>query len=155
MGHVKDKIFNSRYNNVEYGSERTSNQEIAIDPAISDLYEENVSENMEEVYVKKNMMKKMEELYEQSEFYQKYGQDPRRIERCDFFKIYYYFKDKLKELNEYNIVQIFCVISEFFDFNYKVLYKDIITLEDKVEILDIIEDQYGLDKPLASSKKLF
>lgn len=152
---MEDKIFNSQFNNVEFGSERTSQQEISINPAVADRYEENTSENIEDVYTKRNMMEKMEELYEESEFYEKYGQEPKRVDRCDFFKIYYYFKDKLKELNEYNAVQIFCAIAEFFDLNYKIIYKDIITLEDKVEILDILEDQYGLDKPLQNSKKLF
>lgn len=152
---MEDKIFNSQFNNVEFGSERASQQEISINPAVADRYEENTSENMEDVYTKRKMMEKMEELYEESEFYEKYGQEPKRVDRCDFFKIYYYFKDKLKELNEYNAVQIFCTIAEFFDLNYKIIYKDIITLEDKVEILDILEDQYGLDKPLQNSKKLF
>lgn len=152
---MEDKIFNSGFNNVEYGSERATQQEISISSAVSDRYEENTSESIEDVYTRRKMMEKMEQFYEESEFYEKYGQEPKRVDRCDFFKIYYYFKDKLKELYEYDAVQIFCAIAEFFDLNYKVIYKDIITLEDKVEILDILEDQYGLDKPLQNSKKLF
>ena len=152
---MEDKIFNSSYNNVEYGTDRTSQQEISINPAVADNYEENVSENMEDVYVKKNMMDQMEQFYEESEFFEKYGREPKRIDRGDFFKIYYHFKDKFKELGHYNAVQIFCTIAEFFELNYKLLYRDIITLEDKVEILDILEEQYGLDKPLQNSKRLF
>ena len=87
---MEDKIFNSQFNNVEFGSERTSQQEISINPAVADRYEENTSENIEDVYTKRNMMEKMEELYEESEFYEKYGQEPKRVDRCDFFKIYYF-----------------------------------------------------------------
>ena len=152
---MEDKIFNSGFNNVDFGYERTTQQEIAINPSVADLYEENVSEDMEGVYAKRKLVEMMDSFYESSEFYEKYGQEPKRIERGDYFKIYYYFKDKLKETEEYNAVQIFCAICEFFDLNYKVIYKDIITLEDKVEILDIFDEQYGLDKPLQNSKKLF
>jgi len=152
---MEDKIFNSSFNNVEYGTDRTSQQEIFISPVVSDNYEENVSTNMEDVYIKREMMEQMEKFYEESEFYEKYGSEQKRIDRGDFFKIYYYFKDRFKQLDRYNAVQIFCTIAEFFELNYKLVYRDIITLEDKVEILDILEEQYGLDKPLQNSKRLF
>ena len=152
---MEDKIFNSGYNNVDYGAERTTQQEISISPVVSDRYEENVSDDMEGVYVRKKMVEVMEDIYENSEFFEKYGQDPKKVERGDFFKIYYYFKDKLMEKGEYDAVQILCAIAEFFELNYKVVYKDVISLEDKVEILDILEEQYGLDEHLKKSKRLF
>ena len=43
---MEDKIFNSGFNNVEYGSERATQQEISISSAVSDRYEENTSESI-------------------------------------------------------------------------------------------------------------
>ena len=79
----------------------------------------------------------------------------KKVERCDLFKIYYHFKDELQKQNEFSIIQIFCTIAEFFDLNYKTLYNDILTLEDKVNILEHLEKEYGLDKHFARSKALF
>lgn len=153
---MQDKIGNSSYDNVEYGMERTSQTPIQIDPFAEDMYEEATSENIDEVYTKRNIMNVMNDLYEKSEYFEKYGGGKlKKVERADVFGIYYYFKDELKKLNSYNIVQIFLVIAEFFDLNYRTLYNDILTLEDKVEILDKLSDDYGLENQFAKSNPLF
>jgi hypothetical protein len=153
---MQDKIGNSSYDNVEYGVERTTQTPIQIDPYAEDMYEEATSENIEEIYVKRKMMDVMNEIYEQSEYFSKYGGvKPKKVERSDLFGIYYYFKDELRKRSEYTIVQIFITIAEFFDLNYRTLYNDILTLEDKVEILDHLSDEYGLERQFAKSNPLF
>ena len=152
---VEDKIFNSSYNNVDYGADMTTQQQITVDPCVENQYEENLSDDMDEVYTKKKLHEDMARVYEQSPYYEKYGKSDKRIERSDVFDIYYSFKEKLIVLQEYTIVQIFCEIAEFFDLNYKTLYNDILTLEDKVEILDSLSEKYGLQKQFAKSKRLF
>ena len=97
----------------------------------------------------------MSELYEASEFYEKYGQDCKKLEKADISNVYYTFKRQLLEKDDYNLVQVFTTIAEFFDLNYKTLYNDIISLEDKAEILEILRDMYGLESQFAKSKKLF
>jgi hypothetical protein len=172
-----DKIFNNSFDNVEYGVERTTQASIQISPFVEKQYEESVSENIDELYVRRRLMQIMYELYLNSEFFEKYGQKQhidaskdssalqyddlvynpvlKKIERGDLFKIYYYFKDELQKRHEFSIIQIFCTIAEFFDLNYKTLYNDILTLEDKVNILEHLEKEYGLDKHFARSKALF
>ena len=59
---MENKIFNSGFNNVEIGFDRSSQQEIAINPAISDRYDENTSENIEDIYDRRNTMEQMEQL---------------------------------------------------------------------------------------------
>lgn len=153
---MQDKIGNSSYDNVEYGVERTTQTPIQIDPYAEDMYEEATSENIEEIYIKRKMMDVMNEIYEQSEYFSKYGGvKPKKVERSDLFGIYYYFKDELRKRSEYTIVQIFITIAEFFDLNYRTLYNDILTLEDKVEILDHLSDEYGLERQFAKSNPLF
>ena len=150
-----DKIINNSYDAVDYGQEALSQSPIAINPLVSDQYEEATSENIEDIYTRKNLYNQMSELYEASEFYEKYGQDCKKLEKADISNVYYTFKHLLLEKDNYNLVQVFTTIAEFFELNYKTLYNDIISLEDKAEILEILRDMYGLDNQFAKSKKLF
>lgn len=150
-----DKIINNSYDAVDYGQEALSQSPIAINPLVSDQYEEAISENIEDIYTRKNLYNQMSELYEASEFYEKYGQDCKKLEKADISNVYYTFKRQLLEKDDYNLVQVFTTIAEFFDLNYKTLYNDIISLEDKAEILEILRDMYGLESQFAKSKKLF
>ena len=150
-----DKIINNSYDAVDYGQEALSQSPIAINPLVSEQYEEATSENIEDIYTRKKLYNQMSELYEASEFYEKYGQDCKKLEKADISNVYYTFKHQLLEKNDYNLVQIFTTIAEFFDLNYKTLYNEIISLEDKAEILEILRDMYGLESQFAKSKKLF
>ena len=150
-----DKIINNSYNAVDCGQEALSQSPIAINPLVSDQYEEATSENIEDIYTRKNLYNQISELYEASEFYEKYGQDCKKLEKADISNVYYTFKRQLFEKDDYNLVQVFTTIAEFFDLNYKTLYNDIISLEDKAEILEILRDMYGLESQFAKSKKLF
>lgn len=174
---LEDKIFENSFDKVDYGVERTTNASIQISPFVEKQYEESVSENIDELYVRRRLMQIMYELYLNSEFFEKYEQKKhidaskdssslqsedlvyhpvvKKIERGDLFKIYYYFKDELQKYHEFSIIQIFCTIAEFFNLNYKTLYNDILTLEDKVNILEHLEKEYGLEKHFARSKALF
>ena len=150
-----DKIINNSYDAVDYGQEALSQSPIAINPLVSEQYEDATSENIADIYTRKNLYNQMSELYEASEFYEKYGQDCKKLEKADISNVYYTFKRQLLEKDDYNLVQVFTTIAEFFDLNYKTLYNDIISLEDKAEILEILRDMYGLESQFAKSKKLF
>ena len=152
---LEDKIINKNYDAVEYGTESLKPSSIAISPLVADRYEESISDNIEEVFIRKKLDEVVANLYEQSKYFEKYGKDYKKVEKADISDIYYTFKAELKKENEYSIVQIFCAIAEFFDFNYKTLYNDIITIEDKAAILENLKETYGLEKEFAKSKRLF
>lgn len=152
---IEDKIINNSYDNVDYGTERSSQSPISIDPAAESFYEENTTEHIEDLYTRKKINEKLHEYYLESPFYEKYKKTPKKVEKSDFFGIYYYFKDRLMENDEFNIVQIFCAIAEFFDFNYKTLYNEVITLNDKVVLLETLQTQFGLEKEFDNSIRLF
>ena len=105
--------------------------------------------------MRKRLYEDLANIYEHSKYFQKYGREYKKLEKADVTDIYYTFKDELKKANDYSIVQIFCAIAEFFDLNYKTLYNDIITIEDKAEILENLRETYGLEKEFAKSKRLF
>ena len=112
---VDDKILNNSFDDVEYGTERTTQQSISILPQVAYMYEESTSENIEDLYTNRKMRDLMSIFFENSPFYEKYSGEAKRLERCDMFDVYYYFKDRLNEVGEFNCVQIFCAIAEFFD----------------------------------------
>ena len=152
---VEDKILNNRFNAVEYGTDNLRNNPIAINPMVSDMYEEATTEDIEGMRQRKKLEDTMYQLYIESEFYKKYGNDSKRIERPDIPLIYAYFKKKLKDIGEYDIVEIFCAIAEFFDLNYKVLYNDIVSLDDKGMILTILDQRNGLENEYEQCDQLF
>lgn len=152
---MEDKIINNRFDNVEYGTEGLRPGTISIHPKISDRYEESVSENIEDVYMWKKLQEQLYDLYKQSEFYEKYGEDNKKLEKRDVADVYYYFKHKLLDLDNYSIVQVFCAIAEFFDLNYKTLYNDIVSLEDKADLIETLVETHGLEKSFANAKRLF
>lgn len=152
---LEDKIINNSYDAVEYGTESLRSSSISISPLVSDRYEESISENIEEIFIRKKLYEDVANIYEESKYFEKYGKEYKKLEKADVSDIYYTFKGELKKKNDYSIVQIFCAIAEFFDLNYKTLYNDIITIEDKAEILENLRETYGLEKEFAKSKKLF
>lgn len=152
---LEDKIINNSFDNVEYGTEMSKTSGIAISPLVSDRYEESISDNIEDLYLRKRINEKLIVLYEHSPFYEKYGKE-KKLEKADIPEIYYTFKSELRKDNSYTLAQIFCAIAEFFELNYKTLYNDIISLEDKAEILENLRESYGLDNQMTSkSKRLF
>lgn len=152
---LEDKIINNNFDNVEYGTEALSQSPIAVNPMVYDRYEESLSDDISEIYTRKKMYEDLAEIYEASPYYQKYGKEVKKLEKRDIGDIYYSFKDELNKRDSYTLVQIFCGIAEFFDLNYKILYNDIISLEDKAQILEILQEAYGLESDLGKSKKLF
>ena len=152
---LEDKIINNNYDNVDYSYVFTSSAPIAINPLVSDRYEDTLSEDISDLYVRRHIYEDVAEIYEASPYFKKYGKETKKLEKRDVSDIYYTFKDQLKKKDSYSLVQIFCAIAEFFELNYKTLYNDIISLEDKAEILEILQESYGLESTLSSSKKLF
>lgn len=152
---MEDKIINNRFDNVEYGTEGLHSGAIEIDPRVRDRYEEATSENIEDIYTRKKIYNDLLNIYESSDYYKKYGQDVKKLEKRDMGDVYYTFKDELMLKNEYSIIQIVCAIAEFFDMNYKTLYNDILSLEDKAAVLEGLQESYGLNNSFAKSKRLF
>lgn len=152
---LEDKIINNNYNNVEYGSTTLNTSSISVSPMVYDRYEESLCENIEDLYTRKDLFERLLKIYEESPYYAKYGKDVKKLEKRDIADVYYTFKAKLKEDTSFSLVQIFCTIAEFFDLNYKTLYNDVISLEDKAEILELLQETYGLENTMSKSKKLF
>jgi hypothetical protein len=148
-----EKILNNSYNDVEYTTQH--NQPIAVSPIISNQYEEATTEDPYDLLTKRSLNDLIFNLYLESEIYNKYHNNYKKIDKEDISPIWFYFKNKLLELGGYNIVEIICGVAEFFEFNYIVLYENVISVEDKIVLLSTLENVYSYKSKFLKSKKLF
>lgn len=150
-----NEIINNSYEDVDYSNDRFTARTLSINPMVSEDYKEALSEDLDEVYNLKQLEESLNELYVNSPWYEKYQKDVKKIEKTDISKIYYYFKENLMNTKMYSIIHVFCAICEFFDFNYKYIYNDVISIKDKAAILEALEERYGLDTQFSKSIRLF
>jgi hypothetical protein len=147
----EDKIINNSYNTGEIDFEAFTGV-MKIDDRVSDLYEDQHSDNMVEVRVIKRLNEEIYALFLESPYYEKY-KNPKRVDKSDMIKMYYYFKDILIQKNTYSSSQIFIGFAEFFQINYDQLYSDIGVM-DKENLLKELHSHKGMNSRI-KTKKLF
>lgn len=147
----EDKILNNSYNTGEIEYEAFS-PVMKIDDRVSSLYEDEMSENMDEIRVVRKLNESIFQLFQDSPFYEKY-KSPKKVDKSDMVKMYYYFKDKLVEEKIYSRSQIFMSFAEFFQINYNQLYGEIGVL-DKEGLLKELNSHSGMHSKI-KTKKLF
>jgi hypothetical protein len=147
----EDKIINNSYNTGEIEFEAFTGT-MKIDDRVSSLYEDQHSDNMVEVRTIKKLNEDVYQLFQESPFYEKY-KNPKRVDKSDMVKMYYYFKEKLVLKNTYSSSQIFMGFAEFFQVNYDQLYGEIGVM-DKESLLRELHNHNGL-KSKIKTRKLF
>lgn len=147
----EDKIINNSYNTggIEF---EAFNSVMKIDDRVADLYEDQHSENMIEIRTLKTLNDDLYAIFENSPYHEKY-KNPKRVDKSDMVKMYYYFKEKLIPKNTYSSSQIFMGFAEFFQVNYDQLYGEIGVM-DKENLLKELNTHKGLKKKI-QTKKLF
>jgi hypothetical protein len=147
----EDKIINNSYNTGEIEYEAFTSS-MKIDDRVSSLYEDQHSDNMFEVRTLKTLNEDIYKLFKESPFYEKY-KNPKRVDKGDMVKMYYYFKEKLLREKSYSNSQIFMGFAEFFQINYDQLYTEIGVL-DKEGLLRELNAHQGMKNKI-KTKKLF
>jgi len=147
----EDKIINNSYNTGELEFE-AFNSVMKIDDRVSDLYEDQHSENMVEIRTIKTLNEDIYSIFLKSPYYDKY-KNPKRVDKSDMVKMYYYFKENLLPKNTYSSSQIFMGFAEFFQVNYDQLYSEIGVM-DKENLLKELNIHRGLKRKI-QTKKLF
>jgi hypothetical protein len=143
----EDKILNNSFNTGEIEYEAFTST-MRIDDKVSGQYRESWSETIVEDRTIKMLEDKLYSLFEESEFFEKY-KSPKRVDKSDMIKMYYFFKDKLLNDQSYSSVEIFIGFAEFFQVNYDQLYAQI-GVKDKESLLRELKD-----KKKIKSKRLF
>jgi len=151
MSLKEDKIINNSYNTGEMEFEAFTSS-MKIDDRVSSLYEDQHNENQIEVRTLKNLNEDIYSIFLESPFYSKY-KNPKRVDKSDLLKMYYYFKDGLIPKKIYSPTQIFIAFAEFFQINYDILYSEI-GVSDKEGLLREIQSHVGLKRKIRT-KRLF
>jgi len=147
----EDKILNNSFNSGEIEYEAFT-QTMKVHDSVSHLYKDQLSENLVEERILKILDEKIYELFLESPFHEKYA-NPKRVDKNDLLKMYYYFKDRLVPEKQFSAAQIFMGFAEFFQINYDQLYTEVGVL-DKEGLLKELNDKFSLNKKI-KTKKLF
>jgi len=147
----EDKILNNSYNTGDIDYEAFT-APMKIDDRVSSLYDDQLSDNLIDVRTEKKLDEDLYKLFQISPFYQKY-KNPKRVDKGDMSKMYYYFKEELVKSKSYSSMQIFISFAEFFQINYDQLYAEIGVL-DKESLLKELSEK-GKIKNKIKTRKLF
>jgi len=147
----EDKILNNSYNTGDIDYEAFTGT-MKIDDRIASLYDDQLSENLIDVRTEKALDEDLYKLFQDSPFYAKY-KNPKRVDKGDMSKMYYYFKAELIKRKSYSSMQIFISFAEFFQINYDQLYAEIGVL-DKESLLKELSEK-GKVKNKIKTRKLF
>jgi len=147
----EDKILNNSYNTGDIDYEAFT-APMKIDDRVASLYDDQLSDNLIDVRTEKRLDEDLYKLFQNSPFYQKY-KNPKRVDKGDMSKMYYYFKDELVKSKSYSSMQIFISFAEFFQINYDQLYAEIGVL-DKESLLKELSEK-GKVKNKIKTRKLF
>jgi len=145
----EDKIINNSYNTGEIEYEAFSSV-IKVDDRVAGLYEDQLSENMVETRTIKSLNEEIYQLFLVSPFHEKY-KNPKRVDKSDMVKMYYYFKERLLKGKSYSNAQIFMGFAEFFQINYDQLYSEIGVLDKE----GLLRELHSKEKIKKKNKKLF
>jgi hypothetical protein len=147
----EDKILNNSFNSgeIEYQVFRTP---IRIDDRVAGQYRESWSETIVEDRTIKLLEARLFQEFENSEFFEKY-KNPKRVDKSDMIKMYYFFKEKLLDERAFSDVEIFIGFAEFFQINYDQLYAQV-GVKDKEGLIRELHEKLHLSKKI-KTKKLF
>lgn len=147
---MKDKIMNNSFNAGEMNYEAFGG-DIKIESSVLELYEDQVGDLIE-YRIKSMLENELYDIFIESPYYEKYKM-PKRIDKSDMVKMFYYFKEKIIKIGNFSNAELFIGFAEFFQINYDALYNDISVL-DKEYILKEISEKYSLSSKI-KTKKLF
>jgi len=146
-----DKIINNSFNSGDLNYEDFSGP-MKVHDSVFSLYEDQLSDNLIEYRTLKMLDDELYVMFEESPYFEKYKK-PKRVDKNDMVKIYYYFKEKLIDSKKFSNMEIFIGIAEFFQINYDQLYSEVGVL-DKEFLLKELNEKYGLSNRI-KTKKLF
>ena len=146
----EDKIINNSFNSGELNYEEFT-QTIRVDSRVSGLYEDQLGDIIECRTIQL-LNDEIYKIFEESPYYQKY-KNPKRVDKNDMMKMYYYFKEKIMLIKNFSAMEMFIGFAEFFQINYDQLYAEIRVL-DKEIILRELSAKYGLSSKI-KTKRLF
>ena len=146
----EDKIINNSFNSGELNYQEFT-QTIKVDNRVSSLYDDLLGDVIEHRTIQL-LNEEIYKIFEDSPYFKKY-KVPKRVDKNDMLKMYYYFKDAIMKKKSFSPMEMFIGFAEFFQINYDQLYGEIRVL-DKEALLKELNEKYGL-KDRIKTKRLF
>lgn len=144
-------ILDNNWNKVD--RELGSSTEIRVSSMVESQYIESTTENISDVYVNRTIDEELYKIFVDSPYFEKYNNSVKKVEKKEIPGLWLYFRDELrKNVKTINTVQIIYAVAEFFNLDYVLLYNDIISISDKSEILETMQNIYGYDSELKCNK---
>jgi hypothetical protein len=147
----EDKIINNSFNSGELNYTDFGQQTIKVDSRVSALYDDLLGDVLEH-RTKALLNDEIYKIFEDSPYFKKY-KVPKRVDKNDMVKMYYYFKEEIMKIKDFSAMEMFIGFAEFFQINYDQLYGEIRVL-DKEALLKELNEKYGLDGKI-KTKRLF
>jgi hypothetical protein len=146
----EDKIINNSFNSGELKYQEFT-QSIKVDSRVAGLYEDQLGDVLEHrtIQVLNDLIYK---IFKDSSYYEKY-KNPKRVDKNDMIKMYYFFKEEIKKERDFSAMEVFIGFAEFFQINYDQLYNEVRVL-DKESLLKELNEKFGLDGRI-KTKRLF
>jgi len=144
----EDKILNNSFNSGELNF-REFTHAIKIDSRVSELYEDQLGDVLEHRSMKL-LNEILYDIFIESPYYEKY-KNPKRVDKNDMIKMYYYFKEEITKVKSFNSMELFIGFAEFFQINYDQLYGEIRVLE-KESLLKELNEKLGLQDRIKSPR---
>jgi len=146
----EDKILNNSFNSGELNY-REFTSSIKVDNRVSGLYEDQLGDVLEH-RTAAELNDIIYKIFKDSSYFEKY-KNPKRVDKNDMIKMYYYFKDEIRKKKDFSPMEMFIGFAEFFQINYDQLYNEVRVL-DKESLLKELNEKYGLDGRI-KTKRLF
>lgn len=154
------KVLNNSY----FSGEKTKNYNLSsstmeVDPIMSDQYDFAMTEDIGLLNDRKDTQEKLYEIFLASPYAEKFKKDDQIIKIPKEFvaDVFNYMKEELYKIKTITAFETVIAINEFFDFNYDLIYKKVLSPQMKTEILEDYYNNMGMKNKIdkESSVKLF
>lgn len=154
------KVLNNSY----FSGEKTKNYNLSsssmeVDPILSDQYDFAMTEDIALLNDRKDTQEKLYEIFIASPYAEQFKKDDQimKIPKDSVGEIFNYMKNELYKVKTITAFETVIAINEFFDFNYDLIYKKVLTPQMKTEILEDYYNNMGMKTKIdkESSVKLF
>lgn len=140
----RDPILNNSYNQVDYSPDFSSTIEVA--PDVSHLYPDATGENIEYERIKTQINEDLYELFKNSEYYKSFRKTVKKMPKRKEPEVFYYFFNALHKMNKYDCYDIVLTLFEFFNINYDLAWKNLLTTPIKEELLKEMVEIHGEER---------
>lgn len=128
------------------GGQEVLTGSITVSPLVADQYDFAMTDDPVLLQERKNTAEELYKIFEQSEWFEKYGTMARKVEKNDILPLFYALKaglDKVKKVSAYETILAIC---EFADLPYEYVWNNVASVQLKSEVYEDFYKNLGKKK---------